>query len=146
MREIRAELAAQGVIKPPRGQNNKPRRVQSAGPLSFVSSTGVEILVGRNNVQNDILTHKTARRSDIWLHAQRVHGSHVILRCGDAGPDETSLREAAELAARYSEARDSGKVNVDYTEVRRVKKPSGALPGKVIYTDYRTITVTACRG
>ena len=146
VREIRAELAAQGVIKPPRGQNNKPRRVQSAGPLSFVSSTGVEILVGRNNVQNDILTHKTARRSDIWLHAQRVHGSHVILRCGDAGPDETSLREAAELAARYSEARDSGKVNVDYTEVRRVKKPSGALPGKVIYTDYRTITVTACRG
>ena len=107
--------------------------------MRFVSSSGCEILVGRNNVQNDELTLRTARRSDVWLHVQRVHGSHVVIRCGDGGPDAVTLSEAASLAAYYSEARGSGKTPVDYTQVRRVKKPSGALPGKVIYTDYKTV-------
>lgn len=139
VRDIRAELAASGVLKVKRGAD-KQRRVKPAGPLRFVSSSGYEILVGRNNAQNDELTTRTARRTDIWLHTQRVHGSHVIIRCLDTEPDERTLSEAASLAAYYSEGREAGKVPVDYTQVRRVKKPSGALPGKVIYTDYKTIT------
>lgn len=138
VQEIRAELMAEGVLKAPRG-SQKQRKVKSAGPMRFVSSTGYEILVGRNNAQNDELTTKTARRTDMWLHTQKVHGSHVIIRCMDTEPDEQTLTEAASLAAYYSEGRDSGKVPVDYTQVRRVKKPSGAMPGKVIYTDYQTI-------
>ncbi len=133
--EIRAELSAQGLLKAPRDR----KKLRPAGPLRFISSTGTEILVGRNNAENDELTTRLARRSDMWLHTQRVHGSHVIVRCGDAEPDETTLNEAASLAAYYSEGRAAGKVPVDYTRVRRVKKPSGALPGKVVYTDYATI-------
>ena len=101
----------------------------------------MEILVGKNNAQNDYLTTKLADRGDIWLHTQKIHGSHVILRCGFAEPDEESLVMAASLAAWYSQGRDSGKIPVDYTRVRYVKKPSGAMPGKVIYTDYRTLMV-----
>ena len=84
-------------------------------------------------------TTRLVCRTDIWLHTQRVHGSHVVIRCMDTEPDEQTLAEAASLAAYYSEGRDAGKVPVDYTQVRRVKKPSGALPGKVIYTEYQTI-------
>ena len=138
VQEIRTELMAEGVLKSPRG-SQKQRKVKSAGPMRFMSSTGYEILVGRNNAQNDELTTKVARRTDVWLHTQKVHGSHVIIRCMDTEPDEQTLTEAASLAAYYSEGRDSGKVPVDYTQVRRVKKPSGAMPGKVIYTDYQTI-------
>lgn len=137
VQEIRAELMSTGVLKAPRG--GKQRRVKPAGPMSFVSSTGYEILVGRNNTQNDELTTKTARRTDIWLHTQRVHGSHVIIRCMDTEPDEQTIAEAACLAAYYSEGRDAGKIPVDYCQVRRVKKPSGSMPGKVVYTDYKTI-------
>ncbi len=139
VQEIRAELTAQGIIKPARG--GKQKKLKPAGPLSFVSSAGYEILVGRSNAQNDELTTKLARRTDIWLHTQRVHGSHVIIRCNDTQPDGRTLMEAASLAAYYSEARNSGKTPVDYTQVRKVKKPSGALPGKVVYTDYQTIVV-----
>ena len=97
--------------------------------------------MGKNNAQNDYLTTKLADRGDIWLHTQKIHGSHVILRCGFTEPDEESLLMAASLAAWYSQGRDGGKVPVDYTRVRYVKKPSGAMPGKVIYTDYRTLMV-----
>lgn len=138
VQEIRAELMSSGVLKPPKG-SVKQRKIKSAGPLRFVSSTGYEILVGRNNTQNDELTTKTARRTDIWMHTQRVHGSHVIIRCMDTQPDEQTVAEAASLAAYYSEGRGAGKIPVDYCQVRRVKKPSGAMPGKVIYTDYQTV-------
>ena len=138
VQEIRAELTGSGVLKAQRG-SAKQRKIKPAGPMRFVSGTGYEILVGRNNAQNDELTTKTARLTDIWLHTQRVHGSHVVIRCMDTEPDEQTLAEAASLAAYYSEGRDAGKVPVDYTQIRRVKKPSGALPGKVIYTEYQTI-------
>ena len=137
VQEVRAELMASGVLRAPRG--GKQRKVKPAGPLRFVSDNGYEILVGRNNTQNDELTTKTARRTDIWLHTQRVHGSHVIIRCMDTEPDEQTIAQAASLAAYYSEGRGAGKIPVDYCQVRRVKKPSGALPGKVIYTDYKTV-------
>ncbi len=108
--------------------------------MVFMSSTGTEILIGKNNAQNDALTFKIARRSDIWLHVQKVHGSHVIVRCGDGGADETTISEAASLAVFYSQAGESGsKVPVDYTQVRFVKKPSGAMPGAVIFTNQTTI-------
>ena len=142
VQEIRAELTASGVLKAPRG-GAKQRKIKPAGPMRFVSSTGYEILVGRNNSQNDELTTKLARRTDIWLHTQHVHGSHVIIRCMDTEPDEQTIAEAASLAAYYSEGREAGKLPVDYCQVRRVKKPSGSLPGKVIYTDYKTILAEA---
>ena len=91
-------------------------------------------------MQNDRLTLKTALKSDVWLHAQKIHGAHVIISCGGNGPDETTLYEAAAIAAYYSEARRDGKVLVDYTQVKHVKKPPGGRPGMVIYTDYKTIS------
>ena len=107
--------------------------------MRFISTDGSEILVGRSNAQNDELTTKLARRTDLWLHTQRVHGSHVIVRCEGETPSDRTVAEAASLAAYYSQARDGGKTPVDYTQVRFVKKPSGALPGKVIYTEYSTV-------
>ncbi|NCB52174.1 MAG: fibronectin-binding domain-containing protein, partial [Clostridia bacterium] len=135
--EIRRELIEAGVLKPKK--NTKPQKIKQRGPMRFLAASGYEILVGRGNVQNDELTFKTARRTDIWLHTQRVHGSHVIVRTGGEPPDDITLYEAASLAAYYSQARESGKTPVDYTAVRFVKKPSGAMPGMVIYTDYKTI-------
>ncbi len=137
VQEIRAELAAQGLIKAARGA--RERRAKPAGPLRFTSAGGFEILVGRNNAQNDELTTRVARRGDLWLHAQRDHGSHVIVRCAGATPDEVTIAEAASLAAYYSAGRGAGKIPVACTEARHVKKPAGALPGKVVYTDYRTL-------
>jgi predicted ribosome quality control (RQC) complex YloA/Tae2 family protein len=99
----------------------------------------MQILAGRNNTQNDWLTLKTAAKSDVWLHARKSHGAHVVLLCGGSAPDEASLSEAATIAAYYSSARADGKVPVDYTRVKQVKKPAGSRPGMVIYTDYKTI-------
>lgn len=134
--EIRAELRATGYLR--REKTSKREKTQPRAPLRFISSTGYEILVGRSNTQNDELTHKIARRTDIWLHTQKVHGSHVIIRAGDTQPDVQTLAEAASLAVYYSQARDGGKTPVDYTMVRFVRKPSGALPGMVLYTGYQT--------
>ena len=99
-------------------------------------------LVVRKNRKNDQLTLKSANRRDIWLHTQKIHGSHVILCTGGVEPPERDLLEAAQLAAWYSQARESANVPVDYTEVRNVKKPSGARPGMVIYNTCRTVFVT----
>ena len=138
--EIRRELTETGYLRAQK--NGKREKVTETKPLRFVSSAGLEILVGRNNAQNDRLTLHDARRTDWWFHTQKIHGSHVILRCGDMQPDERSVLEAAMLAAWYSQGRESGKTAVDCTQVRFVRKPPGALPGKVIYTDYRTLVVS----
>lgn len=135
--EIRRELADAGLLK--QKKNAKPQKLRPRGPLRFLSTSGCEILVGRGNVQNDELTFRTARRTDLWFHTQHVHGAHVIVRSGGEMPDDKTVMEAASLAAYYSQARESGKTPVDYTMVRFVKKPTGAMPGMVIYTDYRTI-------
>ena len=111
--------------------------------MRFVSSDGFEILVGRSNAQNDELTTKTARRTDIWLHTKLVHGSHVIISCEGLTPPESTIEQAAKLAVYYSQAREGGKTDVDFTMVRNVRKPSGSLPGMVIYTDYATLSVSA---
>ena len=142
--DIRRELISTGYIK--KQKNAKPDKVKAQQPMVFVSDEQFEILVGRNNVQNDELTCKTARRTDYWLHVQKVHGSHVIIRCDSLEPPQQTLEQAASLAVFYSQAREAGKTAVDFTMVRNVKKPSGALPGKVIYTDYKTIMAQADEG
>ena len=111
-------------------------------PLEFRSSTGIPISVGKNNTQNDLVAGKLATKGDIWLHTQQIHGSHVILWTRGEQPDAASLHEAACLAAWFSQARESGKVPVDYTPVKFVKKPAGARPGMVVYTTYETAWVT----
>jgi len=137
LKSIRRELTETGYIK--RHKNTKPDKLKAQQPLRYMSSEGLEILVGRNNAQNDELTTKIARRTDIWLHTQKVHGSHVIIRCDGLEPAAGTIEEAASLAVYHSQAREGGKTPVDYTMVRNVRKPSGSLPGKVIYTEYRTI-------
>lgn len=139
--EIRRELLDLGYIK--KQKNAKPEKCKKQGPLRFVSDDGFEILVGRNNTQNDELSCKLGRRSDIWLHTKSVHGSHVIISTYGENPPERTLLQAASLAVYYSQAREGGKTPVDYTELRYVKKPAGALPGKVIYTEQRTLTAEA---
>ena len=139
--DIRRELIATGYIRRVRG--GKPERVKAQAPLKFVSDDDFEILVGRSNAQNDELTTKLARRTDIWLHTQKVHGSHVIIRCDGLEPPERTIEQAAILAAYYSQGRDAGNIPVDYTMVKNVRKPSGSLPGKVIYTEYKTLIIRA---
>ena len=142
--EIRSELESTGWLKAQRSRNPKKRSAaKTMAPMRFESPDGMEILVGRNNLQNDELTTRQARRTDYWFHVQQLHGSHVILCCEGLEPSPESIRAAAELAAYYSQARDSGRTAVDYTMVLNVKKPSGSLPGKVIYRNYRTMIVDA---
>ena len=137
LEEIRAELVAGGYLK----SDGKKRLRQSASkPLEF-SQDGYVILVGRNNHQNDQLTTKLARRDDLWFHVQKLHGSHVILRCAGATPPDEVITRAAELAAYHSEARQSQNVAVDVTQVKNVKKPGGSKPGMVVYYTYRTVYV-----
>ena len=136
--EIRRELQETGYL---RRSKEKKELKRSFAPLELRSSAGLRILVGRNNVQNDQLTMKKADKRDIWFHAQKIHGSHVILCTDGTQPDEKSVTEAAALAAYYSQAREGSNVPVDYTPVKYVRKPTGARPGFVIYETYRTVYV-----
>ncbi|MBE6908290.1 MAG: fibronectin/fibrinogen-binding protein [Ruminococcaceae bacterium] len=137
--EIRRELQDAGYLR--RGKEKKEQK-RSFAPREYRSSAGLRILVGRSNTQNDQLTLKKADKRDIWFHAQKIHGSHVILCTNGAEPDERSIAEAASLAAYYSQARGGTNVPVDYTNVKFVKKPAGARPGMVVYETYRTLYVT----
>lgn len=137
--DIREELILTGYLKSQKTGKKEKRTVSK--PMHFRASSGYDIFVGKNNIQNDQLTLKTAFKSDIWLHTQKIHGSHVIISTANGQPDEKTIEEAAILAAYFSQARESSKVPVDYTIVKYVKKPSGAKPGMVIYTDYKTVFV-----
>ena len=139
--QIRDELIDQGYLK------NKGRLKRSAKnpipqPLHFISSDGYDIYVGKNNRQNDYVTLKIGRSTDLWFHTKGIHGSHVLVKTTDAEtvPDRTYI-EAATLAAYYSKGRSGSNIPVDYTEVKNVKKPSGAKPGMVIYVNYNTMYV-----
>ncbi|MNR86268.1 hypothetical protein D3C72_171170 [compost metagenome] len=138
--EVRQELNPEVPTKgrPPRGTKKTPE----AQPSRFVSSDGLEILVGRNNRQNDLLTLKLARPDDWWFHTQIIPGSHVLVRASGGELPERTRDEAAMLAAWYSQARASSKVPVVFTKKRFVKKPSGAKPGMVIYEQEKTLFVT----
>ncbi|HSI67706.1 MAG TPA: NFACT RNA binding domain-containing protein [Planococcus sp. (in: firmicutes)] len=136
--EIREELAEQGLMKAQKSKKKKKPVKPSVEP--YVSSTGTPISVGKNNKQNDYVTFKVAAKSDTWLHTKDIPGSHVIIH--DSDPDDTTIMEAATIAAYFSKARESSSVPVDYTEVRQVKKPNGSKPGFVIYFDQKTVFVT----
>ena len=140
LQEIRQELEDTGYLRRP-GKAAKRARRTAGKPMEFRSSAGLRITVGKNNSQNDQLTTKLAHKSDVWLHTQKIHGSHVILWTEGAPPDAQSLSEAAILAAWFSQGREGKKVPVDYTPVKYVKKPAGARPGMVIYTTYQTAYV-----
>lgn len=137
--DIRNELIESGYIKFSKKKNKSKK---SSRPYHFVCNDGSNIYVGKNNIQNDYLTLKFAKKNDIWLHTKNIPGSHVIIQSnnGEISPDV--LNKAANLAAFYSKGRDSSKVDVDYTEVKNVKKPSGAKPGMVIYYTNKTIIAT----
>ncbi|MBH0229116.1 NFACT family protein [Halobacillus yeomjeoni] len=139
--EIREELREEGYMKkkaPSKGKKkNKPSK---PAPEKFESTDGTLIYVGRNNKQNEYLTNRMAQKSDIWLHAKDIPGSHVVIR--DDDPSEDTLFEAAQLAANFSKSSKSSTVPVDYTQIRHVKKPSGAKPGYVIYDHQQTLFVT----
>lgn len=137
--QIREELAAEGYIKHSKSKTKLPKALP---PIEYMSSDGYRILVGRNNRQNDMLTLKTASKQDLWLHVQNITGSHVIVESfGGEVPQET-IEEAALIAAYNSSARGSSLVPVDYTLVKYVKKPAGAKPGMVIFTNNKTLYVT----
>ena len=137
--ELRRELQETGYLR--RSGKEKKGREKPIAPREFRSSSGLRILVGRSNVQNDALTRKADKR-DLWLHTQKIHGSHVILCTEDGAYDDESLHEAALLAAYYSQAQGGSNVPVDYTSVKYVKKPAGARPGMVVYETCRTLYVT----
>lgn len=137
---IRSELREQGYLRPVKGAAK--RKDKPLPPIEYQSSDGFRILVGRNNVQNDALTLRTAKKTDIWLHTKNIHGTHVIILADGKPVTETAIREAAQIAAAHSKAKDSSQVPVDYTAVKNVSKPSGAKPGKVIYVNYKTVYVT----
>ncbi|MBR5970437.1 MAG: NFACT family protein [Lachnospiraceae bacterium] len=161
--EIRRELVAAGYLrgKPEEragsGKKNAKggasaklkgsAKPEKSAPLHYVTSDGYDVYVGKNNDQNDLLTFGERGKDDWWFHAKQMPGSHVVLRGkGEEIPDR-AFEEAAALAAYYSTGRDAGKVEVDYTELKNVKKPAKAKPGFVIYyTNYSLVADTDISG
>lgn len=136
--EIKEELIQEGYLK--KKSKKKQNKQKASKPDQYQSSDGTTILVGKNNLQNDQLTLKTARKSDVWLHTKDIPGSHVIIQ--DSDPSETTLLEAANIAAYFSKSRLSASVPVDYVDVKKIRKPNGAKPGFVIYEGQQTLFVT----
>ncbi len=139
LEDIRQELQAGGYMKP--DSSRKKMKMARSKPQRFESTDGYPIYVGRNNQQNDELTFKLARKDDIWCHASKVHGSHVIISCGGTVPPDDTVTQAAQLAAYYSESTGGQNIPVDVTPVKQVKKLASAKPGMVIYHSYRTVIV-----
>lgn len=144
--EIRAELTEMGYIRTQKDEKKKqgnkaPQKKKIGEPHKFTTSGGFTVLVGKNNLQNDYLTFKVASKNDYWLHVKNIPGSHTILLCDGKDPNDADLTEAAVLAAKNSKAAEQDRVDVDYTRVKNVKKPSGSRPGFVIYDNYKTTVV-----
>ena len=135
--ELRVELMEQGYIKS--RMKGKIPKIQP--PAEYISSDGYTILAGRNNKQNDKLTLKTAEKNDIWCHTKNITGSHVIISANGEMPPQRTIEEACIIAAFNSKARESSQVPVDYCLARYVKKPNGAKPGMVIFTNNKTLYV-----
>ena len=143
LNEIRTELSGAGFLKSKTGTKNKKNAPMK--PLEFISPNGSRVLVGRNNTQNDALTFKISSKNDIWFHAKKAPGSHVVLVCSEKEPISEDIEFAAGVAAWYSSVRERGSVEVDYTKVRNIKKPPASRPGFVIYHVYSTLYVKAIR-
>ena len=139
LEEIKQELQSGGYLRADSGK--KKMKQAKTAPMRFESTDGFPIYVGKNNRQNEELTFRMARKDDLWLHAQKVHGSHVIIACaGRPVPDDT-VTQAAQLAAHYAESAGGQNIPVDVMPVKQVKKPPNAKPGMVIYHSYRTVIV-----
>ncbi len=139
LEEIRGELRDGGYL---RAESGRTRAKQAKlPPMRFDSTDGYPIYVGRNNRQNDELTFRIARRDDLWLHASKVHGSHVIIACAGTVPPDNTVTQAAQLAAFYAESAGGQNIPVDITPVKQVRKIPGGKPGMVIYHSYRTVVV-----
>ncbi|MFD2655262.1 Rqc2 family fibronectin-binding protein [Gracilibacillus thailandensis] len=138
--EIREELQEQGYLKKRQTKTKQKKKTKKPVPETFYASDGTEILVGKNNKQNEYLTNRIARKDEVWLHTKDIPGSHVVIRSTD--PNEDTLLEAAQLAANFSKSKHSSSVPVDYTLIRHVKKPNGAKPGFVTYDNQKTLFVT----
>ena len=137
LEEIRRELQDTGYLK---ADSAKKRAKQSKlAPMRFESTDGYPIYVGRNNRQNEELTFKMARKDDLWLHASKVHGSHVIIACAGVTPPDNTITQAAQLAAYYAETGGGQNIAVDMTPVKQVKKIPNGKPGMVIYHSYKTV-------
>ncbi len=142
--EVEYELARAGYA--PRTKEAPQKSTQEPSrPHRFISSDGMVILAGKNNRQNDLLTMKTAEQDDIWLHTKDIPGAHVLITGAKGQPPETTLLEAAGIAAYLSKAKNGGKVAVDYAPRKNIRKPNGARPGMVVYENYKTILVPASR-
>ena len=140
--QLREELTQTGVLSHKQVRNAKRQKKSNSAPYEYRTTDGFSVWAGKNNLQNDLLSLKTAFKSDIWFHTQKAHGSHVILVLDGKTPTDQAMTEAAMIAAYHSKARTSSLVPVDYTEVRNLKKPNGAKPGFVIYHVYQTAYVT----
>ena len=142
--EIRQELKETGFVKSASSQNNQ-KKPTAPLPLEFKSPDGFRVLVGRNNLQNDRLSFKLAQKTDIWFHVQKAPGSHVVLCLEGAEPTVQACEYAAGLAVWFSSVRDRGKAEVDYTQVKNLKKPPASNPGYVIYHIYKTVYAQAVK-
>ena len=138
---LRAELIETGYVRRRKQAGGFKEKKYKPAPYRYTLSNGMGVLVGRNNKENDYLTFKLAANKDLWLHTKDIPGSHVIVQSAGATLDEASIWEAASIAAYHSKARTSENVPVDYVPVKFVKKPSGAKPGMVIFTNNRTVYV-----
>jgi len=139
LEEIKQELQQGGYLRA--DSSRRKMKQAKSKPMVFTSTDGFPIYVGRNNHQNDELTFRAARKDDIWCHASKVHGSHVIIACGGTNPPDDTITQAAQLAAYYAETAGGRNIPVDVTPVKQVKKVPGAKPGMVIYHSYRTVIV-----
>ena len=137
LEEIKRELQEGGYLRADTGK--KKIKAAKLAPMRFESTDGYPIYVGRNNRQNEELTFRLARKDDIWCHASKVHGSHVIISCGGTTPPDDTITQAAQLAAYYSETTGGQNIPVDVTPVKQVKKIPGGKPGMVIYHTYKTV-------
>ncbi|MGK0577792.1 Rqc2 family fibronectin-binding protein [Macrococcus capreoli] len=137
--DIRNELAEQNLIKKKHKKNDKKQK-KTQDIDHYVSRDQQVMVVGRNNLQNEYITHKMGRNNYLWFHTKDIPGSHVVIL--DSNPTDGTIEDAAMLAAHFSKAQGSSKVPVDYTEIRYVYKPNGSKPGFVTYTDQTTVIVT----
>ena len=140
LNEIRKELCEYGFIK--KNANNKKEKFQKSKPLHFIDDNGFDIYVGKNNYQNDELTFKFATGNDWWFHTKEIHGSHVIVKCNNTTPPDSTFEYAAELAAYYSSGRNTPKVEIDYSQKKNIKKPQKAAAGFVVYYTNYSIMVS----
>ena len=136
--EIREELVRSGYASKIR--NVQKSKKHTPKPLEYITDGGFKVLCGKNNTQNDYITFHMAEKGDVWFHAKNRPGSHVVMQCNGEEPSELDYTQAAMIAAYHSSASGDALIEVDYTKVKNIKKPSGSKPGFVIYhTNYSTL-------